>query len=189
VRRGFSAFFLRNFRNFAALQAASLRTRTDGDRSTVRMAFKQIFELSDGSFAQRGLSVAEFMGLVEDFLHHLTFHHGIEEQNVIVPLYILCRDVRLITEANYRHIFPILKQRMPHFQIEHQEEHDAIHTGMHNLEVRTVLPVLLSITGTDDHGFAGVGERIQIRTVKLLSRTITEEPCELGTSTVLAFGC
>lgn len=33
-----------------------------------------------------------------------------------------------------RHIFPILKQRMPHFQLEHQEEHDAIHKGMHDLE-------------------------------------------------------
>ncbi|GAA5856975.1 hypothetical protein JCM5353_000940 [Sporobolomyces roseus] len=89
-----------------------MSTRMEGFHSYFRMAFKQIFELSDGSFAQRGLSVAEFMGVVEDFLHHLSFHHGIEEE----------------------HIFPILKQRMPHFQIEHQEEHDAIHTGMHNLE-------------------------------------------------------
>ena len=44
------------------------------------MAFKQIFELSDGSFASRGLSVPEFMDVVDDFLQHLTFHHGIEEQ-------------------------------------------------------------------------------------------------------------
>lgn len=44
------------------------------------MAFKQIFELSDGSFAARGLSVSDFMSVIEDFLQHLTFHHGIEEQ-------------------------------------------------------------------------------------------------------------
>ncbi|GAA5835221.1 hypothetical protein JCM3766R1_006903 [Sporobolomyces carnicolor] len=89
-----------------------MSTRMQGFHSYFRMAFKQIFELSDGSFASRGLSVPEFMDVVDDFLQHLTFHHGIEEQ----------------------HIFPILKQRMPHFQLEHQEEHDAIHKGMHDLE-------------------------------------------------------
>ncbi|GAA5903940.1 hemerythrin domain-containing protein [Sporobolomyces salmoneus] len=92
-----------------------MSTRMQGFHSYFRMAFKQIFELSDGSFQARGLSVPDFMEVVEDFLQHLTFHHGIEEQ----------------------HIFPILKQRMPHFQLEHQEEHDAIHKGMHDLEELT----------------------------------------------------
>ncbi|GAA5947477.1 hypothetical protein JCM3765_001695 [Sporobolomyces pararoseus] len=89
-----------------------MSTRMQGFHSYFRMAFKQIFELSDGSFASRGLSVPDFMSVIEDFLQHLTFHHGIEEQ----------------------HIFPVLKQRMPHFKLEHQEEHDAIHAGMHALE-------------------------------------------------------
>ncbi|GAA6060978.1 hypothetical protein JCM10212_006560 [Sporobolomyces blumeae] len=89
-----------------------MSSRMEGFHSYFRMAFKQLFELSDGSFEKRGLSVREFMSVASDFLHHLTFHHGIEEQ----------------------HIFPVLAQRMPQFRIEHQEEHDAIHDGMSKLE-------------------------------------------------------
>lgn len=47
------------------------------------MSFKQLFELADGSFAQRGLSVKDFMSVAEDFHEHLGFHHGIEERSVI----------------------------------------------------------------------------------------------------------
>ncbi|GAA5931690.1 hemerythrin domain-containing protein [Sporobolomyces koalae] len=90
-----------------------MSTRMEGFHTYFRAAFKQIFELSDGSFQQRGLTVQDFAEVIEQFLEHLSFHHGIEEQ----------------------HIFPILKQRMPHFQLEHQEEHDSIHEGMHQLEL------------------------------------------------------
>ncbi|BGP54064.1 hypothetical protein JCM8202v2_001636 [Rhodotorula sphaerocarpa] len=79
------------------------------------MAFKQLFELADGSFEKHGMSVKDFMGVAEDFHHHLGFHHGIEEQQV-------------------SHIFPVLAKRMPQFRDDHQEEHDAIHKGMDDLQ-------------------------------------------------------
>lgn len=78
-----------------------------------RSSFQQLFELSDGSFEKNGLSVPDFMDVAESFLRHLEGHHGIEE----------------------RYIFPVLAKKMPQFAEEHQEEHDTIHEGMHQLEV------------------------------------------------------
>lgn len=49
-------------------------------RHAVRHSFRQLFELSDGSFEKRGMSVRDFMRVAEDFNAHLGFHHGIEEQ-------------------------------------------------------------------------------------------------------------
>ncbi|GAA5835608.1 hypothetical protein JCM9279_004593 [Rhodotorula babjevae] len=89
-----------------------MSSRMEGFHSYFRLAFKQLFELSDGSFEKRGLSVRDFMGVAEDFHEHLGFHHGIEE----------------------RHIFPVLAKRMPQFAVEHQEEHNAIHEGMDKLQ-------------------------------------------------------
>ncbi|BGP38133.1 hypothetical protein JCM10449v2_002060 [Rhodotorula kratochvilovae] len=89
-----------------------MSSRMEGFHSYFRLAFKQLFELSDGSFEKRGLSVRDFMGVAEDFNSHLEFHHGIEE----------------------RHIFPVLAKRMPQFAEDHQEEHDCIHDGMAQLQ-------------------------------------------------------
>ncbi|POY74406.1 hypothetical protein BMF94_2600 [Rhodotorula taiwanensis] len=89
-----------------------MSSRMEGFHTYFRMSFKQLFELADGSFAQRGLSVKDFMSVAEDFHEHLGFHHGIEE----------------------RHIFPVLAKRMPQFRDDHQEEHDVIHKGMDELQ-------------------------------------------------------
>ncbi|GAA6001151.1 hypothetical protein JCM10207_007433 [Rhodosporidiobolus poonsookiae] len=90
-----------------------MSSRMEGFHSYFRAAFKQLFELADGSFEKRGLSVSDFMDVAEDFLRHLEGHHGIEE----------------------RYIFPVLSKRMPQFADDHQEEHDTIHEGMHKLEL------------------------------------------------------
>ncbi|BGP22993.1 hypothetical protein Rt10032_c16g5688 [Rhodotorula toruloides] len=87
----------------------------EGFHSYFRHSFRQLFELSDGSFEKRGMTVRDFMRLSDDFTKHLEFHHGIEEQ----------------------HIFPILAKRMPQFRDDHQEEHDTIHEGMDSLKSLT----------------------------------------------------
>ncbi|BGP14073.1 hypothetical protein JCM10213_002368 [Rhodosporidiobolus nylandii] len=89
-----------------------MSSRMEGFHTYFRSAFKQLFELADGSFEQRGLSVRDFCDVAESFLRHLEGHHGIEE----------------------RYIFPVLAKRMPQFADEHQEEHDTIHEGMHKFE-------------------------------------------------------
>ncbi|BGP30266.1 hypothetical protein JCM10296v2_002018 [Rhodotorula toruloides] len=88
-----------------------MSSRMEGFHTYFRHSFRQLFELSDGSFNERGMTVRDFMRLAEAFLTHLEFHHGIEEQ----------------------HIFPVLAKRMPQFRVDHQEEHDTIHKGMHEL--------------------------------------------------------
>ncbi|GAA6001126.1 hypothetical protein JCM10207_007424 [Rhodosporidiobolus poonsookiae] len=90
-----------------------MAVRMESFHSYFRAAFKQLFELADGSFERHGLSVGDFMDLAEDFLRHLEWHHGFEERNM----------------------FPFLAKRMPQFAEPHQEEHDAIHAGLQQLEV------------------------------------------------------
>ncbi|GAA5870446.1 hypothetical protein JCM1840_004725 [Sporobolomyces johnsonii] len=89
-----------------------MSSRMDGFHSYFRQAFKQLWVLADGSFEKRGLSLQDFMEMASEFVHHLEFHHGLEQA----------------------HIFPILAKRMSVFGEEHLEEHDAIHHGMEELE-------------------------------------------------------
>lgn len=63
-----------------------MSSRMEGFHSYFRLAFKQLFELSDGSFEKRGMSVRDFMSVCEDFHEHLGFHHGIEERCVFFSL-------------------------------------------------------------------------------------------------------
>ncbi|GAA5829613.1 hypothetical protein JCM11251_000223 [Rhodosporidiobolus azoricus] len=90
-----------------------MSSRMEGFHRYFRASFQQICELSDGSFERHGMTVPDFMDAAESFLRHLEGHHGIEE----------------------RYIFPVLAKRMPQFAEEHQEEHDTIHEGMHQLEL------------------------------------------------------
>ncbi|GAA6026807.1 hypothetical protein JCM8097_005875 [Rhodosporidiobolus ruineniae] len=89
-----------------------MSSRMEGFHTYFRSSFKQLYELADGSFERHGMDVAEFMMVADSFLRHLEGHHGIEE----------------------RYIFPVLAKKMPQFQDDHQEEHDAIHEGMHKFE-------------------------------------------------------
>lgn len=77
------------------------------------------------------MTVRDFMRLAEDFLMHLEFHHSIEEQCVAVSCLLCVNDAN--PSFSRRHIFPILAKRMPQFRVDHQEEHDTIHKGMHEL--------------------------------------------------------
>ena len=60
------------------------------------------------------MSIRAFLRVAEEFCHHLTLHHTIEE----------------------RHIFPVLAKKMPAFKKELQllTQHKAIHEGIEKLE-------------------------------------------------------
>lgn len=61
------------------------------------------------------MSIRAFLATGEQFIHHLTIHHTIEEQ----------------------HIFPVLAKRMPAFkkELELLTQHKKIHEGLDQFEV------------------------------------------------------
>lgn len=61
-----------------------------------------------------GMSIRQFLALGDQFVSHLTMHHGIEEQ----------------------HIFPVLGRKMPAFrnEVELLGQHKQIHKGLDKLE-------------------------------------------------------
>ncbi|KAF9465054.1 hypothetical protein BDZ94DRAFT_433532 [Collybia nuda] len=77
--------------------------------------FKRIYESADGSFANRGLSLSQYLSTVTSFNASLTMHHTMEE----------------------RHVFPILAQGIPKFASSthggHIDSHREIHDGLENL--------------------------------------------------------
>lgn len=77
--------------------------------------FNMLYELADGSYEKRGLSLPDFLRGVQDLITHLTMHHTIEETV----------------------LFPILGKKMPKFAQdedgEHLESHKQIHDGLDNL--------------------------------------------------------
>ncbi|KAI5450917.1 hypothetical protein NCC49_002657 [Naganishia albida] len=79
-----------------------------------RHSFDSIYEMADGKFHTRGLSLQHFLREARSLYSHLEMHHQIEE----------------------RHIFPILAKKMPQFKAgaresgEHLKSHKAIHAGM-----------------------------------------------------------
>ncbi|KAH9892499.1 hypothetical protein C8Q73DRAFT_698298 [Cubamyces lactineus] len=75
--------------------------------------FNAIYELADGSFAKRGMSLPMYLRLASQLARGLTTHHTIEE----------------------RYIFPILAKRMTSFKDDevHLKSHEAIHHGLDEL--------------------------------------------------------
>ncbi|KAJ6625596.1 hemerythrin HHE cation binding domain-containing protein [Mycena sp. CBHHK59/15] len=78
-----------------------------------KQEFDTIYELADGSFTKRGLSLSLYLEMAKRLNSHLTMHHTMEE----------------------RHIFPILAKRMPEAQTEagHIDSHKGIHKGLDEL--------------------------------------------------------
>ncbi|KAF8806380.1 hypothetical protein BYT27DRAFT_7190929 [Phlegmacium glaucopus] len=83
-----------------------------------KQEFNTLYELSDGSFNSRGMSLHRYLDSARTMNHHLTMHHTIEE----------------------RHLFPILAKTMPQFSQNdngdgaHIQSHRSIHDGLSNLE-------------------------------------------------------
>ncbi|KDR75854.1 hypothetical protein GALMADRAFT_248584 [Galerina marginata CBS 339.88] len=74
-----------------------------------KVEFNTLYELADGSFTRRGLSLPRYLDTAESMNHHLTMHHTIEE----------------------RYIFPILAKKMPQFANNDDGPHIASHHGIH----------------------------------------------------------
>ncbi|KAI0743520.1 hypothetical protein C8Q80DRAFT_1181703 [Daedaleopsis nitida] len=78
-----------------------------------KQEFNALYELADGSFTKRGMSLPMYLRLATQLAKGLTVHHTIEE----------------------RHIFPVLAKRMPMFQDNdvHLKSHEGIHHGVDEL--------------------------------------------------------
>ncbi|KII92571.1 hypothetical protein PLICRDRAFT_37340 [Plicaturopsis crispa FD-325 SS-3] len=82
-----------------------------------KQEFNSIYELADGSFNKRGLSLPRYLNEAKQLYAHLNVHHQIEEA----------------------HLFPTLAKRMPNFAMgghgngEHIKSHKAIHEGLDKL--------------------------------------------------------
>ncbi|KAE9411440.1 hypothetical protein BT96DRAFT_870148 [Gymnopus androsaceus JB14] len=75
-----------------------------------KLEFNTLYELSDGSFNDRGLSLGLYLQSAKRFNDHLTMHHTIEET----------------------YLFPILGQRMNQFSKSAEDAaHIASHRGIH----------------------------------------------------------
>ncbi|KAK7057131.1 hemerythrin HHE cation binding domain-containing protein [Favolaschia claudopus] len=83
--------------------------------SYFKQEFNTIYELADGTFSKRGMSLSLYLEKARQLNTHLTMHHTIEE----------------------KHIFPILAKKMPEFALEtehgHIESHKKIHDGLDEL--------------------------------------------------------
>ncbi|KAF9475759.1 hypothetical protein BDN70DRAFT_219290 [Pholiota conissans] len=82
-----------------------------------KQEFNMVYQLADGSFNARALSLARYLEMAKSLSQHLTMHHTIEE----------------------RYIFPELAKFMPKFgntnEGEHLESHRGIHEGLENLDI------------------------------------------------------
>ncbi|EJD42344.1 hypothetical protein AURDEDRAFT_168645 [Auricularia subglabra TFB-10046 SS5] len=78
-----------------------------------RIDFDNIYEMADGSFNERGMSLPMYLTQANNFKRHLEGHHNIEET----------------------YIFPHLAQRMQAFQPndKHRTSHKGIHDGLDKL--------------------------------------------------------
>lgn len=72
-----------------------------------------MYEACESQKRPKGMSIKQFLGLSQQFCHHLEMHHGIEEQ----------------------HIFPVLAKKMPAFkkELELLTQHKQIHKGLDKL--------------------------------------------------------
>jgi len=79
-----------------------------------RHTWNTLYKACENSKRPAGMSIRSFLSLGDDFAHHLTVHHTIEEQ----------------------HIFPVLARKMPAFkkELELLTQHKQIHNGLEKFE-------------------------------------------------------
>jgi len=74
-----------------------------------KQEFNTLYELADGSFSRRGMSLSLYLNSAKSLNNHLTMHHTIEE----------------------RYLFPILAKSMPQFAENGDGAHITSHQGIH----------------------------------------------------------
>ncbi|RAR15169.1 sister chromatid cohesion protein dcc1 [Stemphylium lycopersici] len=79
-----------------------------------RATWKVLYAACDSQKRPKNMSIRQFVSTGQQFCHHLTVHHTIEEQ----------------------HIFPVLAKKMPAFkkELELLTQHKQIHVGLDKLE-------------------------------------------------------
>ncbi|KAL1303615.1 hypothetical protein AAFC00_006977 [Neodothiora populina] len=79
-----------------------------------RRTWNLLYGACEAGKRPQGMSIRTFLAAGDDFCHHLTIHHTIEEQ----------------------HIFPVLAKKMPAFrkELELLDQHKQIHHGIEKLE-------------------------------------------------------
>ncbi|KAJ4352369.1 uncharacterized protein N0V89_007717 [Didymosphaeria variabile] len=79
-----------------------------------RQTWNVMYKACETNKRPAGTSIRQFLAMAEQFCHHLTMHHTIEEQ----------------------HIFPVLAKKMPAFreELELLTQHKGIHDGLEKLE-------------------------------------------------------
>ncbi|OAL54408.1 hypothetical protein IQ07DRAFT_500502 [Pyrenochaeta sp. DS3sAY3a] len=79
-----------------------------------RATWNTLYGACESQKRPKGMSIRQFLSLGQQFCHHLTMHHGIEEQ----------------------HFFPLLARKMPAFrkELELLTQHKQIHKGLDKLE-------------------------------------------------------
>ncbi|KAF1846618.1 uncharacterized protein K460DRAFT_335786 [Cucurbitaria berberidis CBS 394.84] len=80
-----------------------------------RATWNTLYSACESRKRPKGMSIRQFLSLGQQFCHHLTAHHTIEEQ----------------------HIFPNLSRKMPAFkkELELLTQHKQIHKGLDKLEI------------------------------------------------------
>jgi hemerythrin-like domain-containing protein len=91
-----------------------LAEHMDYFHNNFRTTWNTIYSACEAQKRPKGMSMKQFIGLGQQFCHHLTVHHTIEEQ----------------------HIFPVLAKKMPAFkkELELLTQHKQIHHGLEKLE-------------------------------------------------------
>jgi hemerythrin-like domain-containing protein len=86
----------------------------DHFHSNFRMTWNVLYTACETQKRPRNMSIKQFLSMGQQFCHHLTVHHTIEEQ----------------------HIFPVLAQKMPAFrkELELLTQHKQIHKGLDKFE-------------------------------------------------------
>ncbi|KAJ7579134.1 hemerythrin HHE cation binding domain-containing protein [Mycena floridula] len=74
-----------------------------------KQEFDTLYQLADGSFAKRGMSLGMYLESAKQMNNHLNMHHTIEES----------------------HLFPILAKKMPQFSVDNDDAHIQSHRGIH----------------------------------------------------------
>ncbi|CAK5281531.1 unnamed protein product [Mycena citricolor] len=105
----------------------SISQKMEGFHNYFKQEFNTIYELADGSFTQRGLSLSLFLQMATR-LNHRKCPDPIPEVTALTR----APDLTMHHTIEEAHIFPILATKMPQFSTETEHAHIDSHKGIHD---------------------------------------------------------